>query len=79
MLTTTVTILNVHLTLDELIAGIRKFDPETRAQVIDALLTDEVDARFSALIDRLKVKPPAEDITDADIDAEIRAVRSGSR
>ena len=79
MLTTTVTILNVRLTLDELIAGIRKFDPETRAQVIDALLTDEVDARFSALIDRLRMKPPAEDITDADIDAEIRAVRSGSR
>ncbi|MCB0071887.1 MAG: hypothetical protein KDE20_10535 [Caldilineaceae bacterium] len=78
MLTTTVTISDVRLTLDELIASIRRFDPETRAQVLDALLTDEIDARLSALIERLSERPPADDVTDAEIDAEIHAVRRGA-
>lgn len=75
MSSTTITISNVRLTLDELISSIRMFDQETRAQVLDALIADEVDTRLGALIQRLANKQPSEDILDADIDAEIQAVR----
>jgi hypothetical protein len=77
MLTQTITIPYVQLTLEQLIIAVRQLEPEARAQVAQALLADNdaMDARFQQLIERLSAKPAVTHITDADIDAEIRAVR----
>lgn len=75
MPTTIVTIPNIQLTLDQLIAAVRQLEPNARSEVAQALLTEDMDERFAQLIGRLADKPPATDITDADINAEIRAVR----
>lgn len=75
MLTQTVTIPHVQLTLEQLIMAVRQLEPEARAQVAQALLVDEMDERFQHLIERLAHKPAINSLTDADINAEIRAVR----
>lgn len=71
----TITIPNVHLSLDELIGVVRQLDPEARSKVAQALLTDEMDERFSQLIQRLSEKTPVTDISDEVINEEIRLVR----
>jgi hypothetical protein len=76
MTTTTVTIPNVHLSLDDLIRAVRQLEPEARAQVAEALLEDDVDRRLAALIERLAKKEPPADVTMSDINAEIRSVRN---
>lgn len=75
-MTTTVTIPNVHLSLDDLIRAVRQLEPEARAQVAEALLEDDVDRRLTALIERLGRKEPPADVTMADINAEVRSVRN---
>ena len=72
---TIVTIPNIQLTLEQLIAAVRQLDPNARSEVAQALLTEDMDERFAQLISRLADKPPVTDITDDDINAEIRAVR----
>ncbi|MBX7250347.1 MAG: hypothetical protein K1X50_00095 [Candidatus Promineofilum sp.] len=79
MTTTTVTIPNVHLSLDDLIQAVRQLEPDARAQVAEALLQDDLDRRFVELIKRLAGKEPPADITMADINAEIRSVRNRAR
>lgn len=76
MAATTVTIPNVHLSLDDLIRAIRQLEPEARARVAEALVQDDMDQKLARLIERLAEKKPVIDVTGADIDAEIRAVRS---
>ena len=39
----------------------------------------EMEARLEELIEKLAARAPAEDITDADIDHEVQAVRGTSR
>ncbi len=74
-MSTTITIPNVQLTLDQLVAVVRQLEPDARAKVAQALLADEMDTRFAQLIKRLVNKPPVTDITDEEISEEIRAVR----
>lgn len=74
-MSTTITIPNVQLTLDQLVAVVRQLEPDARAKVAQALLTDEMDTRFAQLIKRLANKPPGTDITDEEISEEVRAVR----
>ncbi len=78
-MSTTITIPNVQLTLDQLVAVVRQLDPEERATVAQALLADEMDARFERLIKRLANTPPATDITDEEINEEVRVVRRQHR
>jgi hypothetical protein len=73
--TKTVTIPNVELTLDQLVSAIRQLEPETRSEIARILVETELDARLAELIGRLAGKQPADDITDADIVAEVNAVR----
>jgi hypothetical protein len=75
MTTTTVTIPNVHLSLDDLIWAVRQLEPEARAQVAKALVQDDLDRRLARLIERLAVRQVMPDFTFTDIDTEIRAVR----
>jgi hypothetical protein len=71
----TITIPNVQLTLDELIGVVRQLDPESRTKVAQALITDDMDAKFSQLIQRLTAKEAVTDISDEEINAEINIVR----
>ena len=74
-----VTIPNVRLPLEELLEVIQKLDAPSRARVAQALAGVEMDSRFKDLIERLAARAPAQDLTDADIDREVQAVRSAAR
>ena len=75
----TVTIPNVELTLDQLVAAIRQLEPEARSELAKALMETELDARMAELIRSLASRQPADDITDADIVTEVNAVRAQRR
>lgn len=76
---TEITIPNVRLGLEELLTVIQSLDEPSRARVARTLAEVEMDARFKELIDQLAARAPAEDITDADIDREVQAVRDAAR
>lgn len=78
MSTKTVTIPNIQLTLEQLIGAIRQLEPDARSKIAQALLDEEMDERFAQLIKRLANKPPVTDISDEEINAEVRAVRRQS-
>ncbi len=73
---TTITIPNVELTLDQLITAVRQLEPEARVEVAEALLDAEMDIRLTRLIQRLTNRKPADDVTNADILAEVKSVRT---
>jgi hypothetical protein len=74
-----ITIPNVRLGLEELLGVIQSLDEPSRARVARALADAEMDARFKDLIEQLAARAPAEDITDAEIDDEVEAVRASAR
>lgn len=74
-----ITIPNVRLGLEDLLAVIQSLDESSRARVARALAETEMEARFKDLIAQLAARAPAEDITDADIDREVQAVRDAAR
>jgi len=78
-MSTTITIPNVQLTIDQLVTVVRHLEPESRARVAQALLTDDMDARLAMLINRLASKPTVADVTDEDINEEVRYVRGQRR
>ena len=67
------------LSLEQLLAGIRGLDSAARSRVAQVLAETEVDARFEQLIHRLAKKVPVDDISDAEIQVEIDAVRRAPR
>ncbi len=77
MASSTVTIPNirVQLTVDQLVAAVRQLDPRDRARVARAVTDAELDVELAQLIDDLYSQPPVTDISDSEIQAEIRAVR----
>ena len=74
-----ITIPNVRLGLEELLDVIQSLDEPSRARVAQALAEVEMDARFKNLIQQLATRAPAADITDVEIDREVRAVRRAGR
>lgn len=74
-----ITIPNVRLGLEDLLGVIHSLDEPARARVARALAETEMDARFKDLITQLAARAPAEDVTDADIDREVQAVRNAAR
>jgi hypothetical protein len=70
-----VTIPNIELSLDQLLAVIRRLDAPARIQVARVLLETKMDAEMANLIDQLARTPPADDVSDADIKREIEVVR----
>jgi hypothetical protein len=74
-----ITIPNVRLRLEELLAVIQSLDEPSRARVAQALAEAEIDARFKALIEELAARAPVEDIMDVDIDQEVQVVRRAVR
>ena len=75
----TITIPEVELSLDQLVAAIRQLEPAARSEIAKALMDTELDARMAELIRSLTSRPAAEDITDADIVSEVNAVREQRR
>lgn len=73
---TVITIPDIKLTIDQLLKTIRQLDKATRIQVARVLLETEMDARLASLIEQLAETSPADDISDEDIEAEIKAVRN---
>ncbi|HZF13282.1 MAG TPA: hypothetical protein VFE33_31210 [Thermoanaerobaculia bacterium] len=74
-----ITIPNVRLGLEELLTVIQGLDEPSRARVAQALAEVEMDARFRDLIQELAARDPAGDVTDAEIDREVQAVRDTTR
>ncbi len=74
-----ITIPNVRLGLEELLAVIQTLDEPSRARVAQTLGQVEMDARLKDLIDKLAARAPAKDLTDIDIDREVKAVRNAAR
>lgn len=66
---------NVTLSLEQLLAVIRQLDEKGRALIARALLESKMDDEFNELLRELSEATPADDITDAEIQAEVRAVR----
>ncbi|MEL7224727.1 MAG: hypothetical protein AAF810_21065 [Cyanobacteria bacterium P01_D01_bin.36] len=71
--------ISVPITLEQLIQAVKNLQPEERSQVAKALVQSELEADLTELIQSLYNEPPADDISDADILAEIRAVRQQPR
>jgi len=76
---TIVTIPNMQLTLDQLLAVIRQLDESTRVQVAQVLVETSMDEKLANLIKQLANTAPADDISDAEIESEIRSVRQFQR
>lgn len=76
---TTVTIPKVELSVDQLVAAVRQLEPRARLEIARALVETELDVRMAELIHRLASRPAADDISDADIVAEVHAVRKQRR
>ncbi len=74
-----ITVPQMELNLDQFLAIIRQLDGSTRAQVARVLAETEMDAELCGLIERLARVPEKEDISDADIQAEIDAARREGR
>lgn len=74
-----ITIPQVTITLDQLISAVRQLEPEARSRLALVLADTELDARLAELIVRLAAKAPSDDVSDADIDAEIGATRQNRR
>ena len=70
---------NIKLNRDELLTVIRQLDAPTRIQVAQVLAETEMDAKLEKLIQQLAETPPFDAISDADIDAEVNAVRQQNK
>ena len=77
--TRTISIPNVELTLDQLVSAIRQLEPDARSELAKALMETELDGRMAELIESLASRPPADQISDADIVSEVNAVREERR
>jgi hypothetical protein len=71
--------ISVPITLEQLITTVQQLQPDERAQVAKALVQIELRADLAALIQELYTQSPVEDITDADIMTEVKAVRQQSQ
>jgi hypothetical protein len=70
-----VTVPNVTLTLDQLLAAIRQLDEQALSQVAQVVLETDRDARLVELIRRLNERSPANDVSDELLNAEVKAAR----
>lgn len=64
-----------ELNLEQVLDVIRRLDAAARSQVAQVLAESEMDARFEQLILSLANRPSVDEISDAEIQAEVDAVR----
>jgi hypothetical protein len=75
MQSTLITIPEVKLTVDQLFKVVRQLDDASRIQLARVLMETEMDAKLANLIENLAKTAPADDVSDEDIEGEIKAVR----
>lgn len=64
-----------EINLEQMLEVIRNLDAAARTRVAQVLAESEMDSRFRELILNLTNKPPVHEISDAEIQAEVDAVR----
>lgn len=73
---TVITIPEVKLTVGQLLKVVRQLDDASRSQLARVLMETEMDAKLASLIEKLAKTTSADDVSDEDIEAEIKAVRN---
>ena len=73
---TVITIPEVKMTVDQLLEVVRQLDDASRIQLARVLMKTEMDAKLARLIEKLAKTTPADDVSDEDIEVEIKAVRN---
>jgi hypothetical protein len=73
--TKVVTVPPMEFSLDQFLAVIRQLDESTRVEVARVLAETEMDTQLRSLLGQLARTSPADDLSDADIQAEINTVR----
>lgn len=61
--------------LEQVLEVIRGLDAAARSRVAQVLAESEMNARFEKLITSLAKRPPGDEVSDAEIQAEVDAVR----
>ena len=67
--------ISLPITLEQLIVAVQNLSIEDRRAVAKALVRSELSSEMNELIQSLYSESPADDISDDEIMAEIRAVR----
>ncbi len=70
-----ITIPEVKLTIDQLFKAVRQLDDSSRSHLARVLMETEMDAKLHKLIENLAKTAPTSDISDEDIEGEIKSVR----
>ena len=70
--TSEITIPEIKVDLENLLELIRRLDASARRRVAQVLADSEMDERLGELIRQLAAKPPVDDLSDKDIDHEIK-------
>jgi hypothetical protein len=71
--------IQLPITLDQLILTVQQLQPSDRAQVARALIQIELKSDLTALLEELYKLPPIDEITDSEIMNEIKAVRQQAK
>jgi hypothetical protein len=66
--------ISIPITLDQIIVAIQQLQPDEQAQVAEVLCKTGLRSDLAGLIEELYTQLPDDDMTDADIMAEIKAV-----
>ena len=69
------TVPHVKIGFDELLAVIRQLDEAGRAKIARVLMETQMDEEMRQLLSELSAASPLDEISDAEIQAEVRAVR----
>jgi hypothetical protein len=69
------TMIQLPITLEQLITTVQQLPPGDRAQVAKALIDMELKSDLANLLEELYSQPPIDEITDAEILNEIKIVR----
>jgi hypothetical protein len=71
--------IQLPITLEQLITTVQQLQPSDREQVVKALIHMELKSDLTNLLEELYSQPPIDDIIDTEIMNEIKAVRQQSR
>ncbi len=71
--------IQLPITLEQLITTVQQLQPSDRAQVAKALIDIELKSDLTNLLEELYSQPPIDEITDTEIMNEIKTVRQQSR
>ena len=71
--------IQLPITLEQLITTVQQLQPSDRAQIAKALIQIELKSDLTNLLKELYSQPPIDEITDAEIMNEIKSVRQQAK